>query len=475
MKKTLLIFTLLLINYALSAQQVDNKKINFTYVQFPSIPVKGVGNYNGMVVMNYQDKITKLQAAHSQDQAAAEAEYQTALANYQTAQKKADDDYKEAMNQYKMELQKAEDEYQAALKGSQQNTTGSNTVTKGGSNQQNPTNTGNGVTKGGTTPNTNGTAVSDTSKVKDKPIKRFVPEPVKREVPMPEKRRVYPPHYPKTFDEKNLANTYLKIEGMTQNSNNALMLITTLRGFEIGEKQVKEEQNSRKDDNGNVRTTTSYQGSMQYKHPIHIQVVSPTGQTLWEEVVGDKFDSKKTSEFNTRIEAEQNLHSDNFINPLEDVVVQKSMKYIQEQLNDKFGYTTQKQNTTLRIYSVKKVAYPEYQEAYSAAAEAYPKIGDLSKKAEVLAAFNKAITAWENALAQSNLTDKKARINKKVTISTHYMLAEAYMWIENFEKAESHLAKMDALDPGGPEKKWAKELKILLNDQKSRIGAYNRL
>lgn len=474
MKKTLLLLTISMITNILSAQQVDNKKINFTYTQFPSIPVKGVGNYNGMVVMNYQDKVAKIQAAHSQDQAAAETEYQTALANYQTEQKRADDEYKEAMNQYKMELQKAEDEYQAAIRGGQQNPNG-NGVTKGGS-TPNPTNTGNGVTKGGTTtPNNNGTAVSDTSKVKDKPIKRFVPEPIKREVPMPEKRRVYPPHYPKIFDEKNLGDTYLKIEGMTQNSNNALVLITTLRGFEIGEKQVKEEQNSRKDDNGNVITTMSYQGSMQYKHPIHIQVVSPIGQTLWEEVVGDKFESKKTAKFSTRIEAEQNLHSDNFINPLEDAVVQKSMKYIQAQLNDKFGYTKQKRNTMLRTYSLKKVVYPEYQEAYNAAVEAYPKIEDLSKKADVLAGLNKAITAWENALTQSNPNDKKARINKKVTISTHYMLAEAYLWIENFEKAEYHLAKMDDLDAGGPEKKWAKELKILLNDQKFRIGAYNKL
>lgn len=514
MKRTILYLILLLITNVLSAQQVDNKKINFTYIQFPTIPVKGVGSYNSMVVMNYQEKVAKLQAAYNQEQAAADTEYQTAMKNYQAELKRADDEYKEAMNQYKMELQRAEDEYQAALKASQQNPTNqgngtvtkgntnqqnpsgtaNGTVTKGNSNQQNPTNQGNGVTKGntnqqnptgngtvtkgdntGATSGNNTTVATDTSKVKDKPTRRFVPEPTKRTVTIPAKRQVYPPHYPKTFDEKSLAETYLKVEGMTPNTNNALMIITTLRGFEIVEKQIKEEQNSKKDKDGNVSITISYKGFIKFKHPIHVQVVSPMGQTLWEEVFGDKLDDRRTQDFATRLEAEQNMNSDNFINPIEDATVQKTLRAIQEQLNDKFGYTTQKRHTTVRTFSQKKVVYPEYQEAYNAAAEAYPKIGDLSKKAEVFAAFNKAIPLWENALTQSNPSDKKARINEKVTISTHYMLAEAYLWIENFEKAEAHLSKLESFKPGAPEKKWAKDLRELLNDQKMRIGAYNKL
>tara|TARA_B100000809_G_C15007138_1_gene483638 strand:+ start:436 stop:654 length:219 start_codon:yes stop_codon:yes gene_type:complete len=47
------------------------------------------------------------------------------------------------------------------------------------------------------------------------------------------------------------------------------------------------------------------------------------------------------------------------------------------------------------------------------------------------------IAIWETALEESNPGDNKSRINKKITALLYVNLAEAYMWMDDFDIAES--------------------------------------
>jgi hypothetical protein len=52
-------------------------------------------------------------------------------------------------------------------------------------------------------------------------------------------------------------------------------------------------------------------------------------------------------------------------------------------------------------------------------------------------------------------------------------LAEAYLFTNNFDKAESHLSKIISLNPSGKEKKLVGEYRDLLKDLKERWQANN--
>ena len=47
----------------------------------------------------------------------------------------------------------------------------------------------------------------------------------------------------------------------------------------------------------------------------------------------------------------------------------------------------------------------------------------------------KAIEIWEKQLEQSDLSNNKSRINKKSTALLFANLAEAYLWVDQFDKA----------------------------------------
>ena len=62
--------TLLLLSACVSfncfAQRFETKEINYRYVQFPLMPVKGVDNYNSTVLLDYEHKNQALRTAYDQ-------------------------------------------------------------------------------------------------------------------------------------------------------------------------------------------------------------------------------------------------------------------------------------------------------------------------------------------------------------------------------------------------------------------------
>ena len=96
--------TLLLLSACVSfncfAQRFETKEINYRYVQFPLMPVKGVDNYNSTVLLDYEHKNQALRTAYDQEVAMHEANYQQAMQNYQMELNAAENEYKAAAVKY---------------------------------------------------------------------------------------------------------------------------------------------------------------------------------------------------------------------------------------------------------------------------------------------------------------------------------------------------------------------------------------
>lgn len=438
MKTTTLFIVSLLFAASLAAQRFETKDLGFRYVQYPSIPVKGVDNYNSTVLLDYEQKNQALRTAYDQEVAMHEANYQQAMQNYQMELNAAENEYKAAAVKYLEEEAKAEAIYQQAMRVYNR---------AGGANSN-------------LVP----------------PTKLQVVKPVKRQVMIPSKMQATEPYYLKVYDTEKIKNNHINVAGLKAVNENALQIIVTLKGFEKGNAQVKGKTTKSKNSNGETVSTTVYYGAVQGKHAVHIQVITPTGEMIMDEIaVGSGgFSTKNTKQFKTRQEAQNLINQSSFLRAYEDELMRKNMQKVGNMLDNRFGYPIKSRKAYVRLFYHKKMSYPEYQTAYENVLLAYPKLNDLGQRAEVLQYASKAIESWENAMRESAPDDKKARINKKVSRFTCLMLAEAHMWSDNFAKAEEYIAKMKVLKPLVNERKWLGSLERLLASRKKRITAYNQ-
>mgnify|MGYP006091150603 FL=1 len=88
--------------------------------------------------------------------------------------------------------------------------------------------------------------------------------------------------------------------------------------------------------------------------------------------------------------------------------------------------------------------------------------GSSDRKSEL----NEAIQIWESELAEADLNDKKARINKKVTQSIYQNLIEASIFREEFIKAQDYLILLEEMDLNSG-KTWVKSRTSFIE---TRIG-----
>lgn len=93
------------------------------------------------------------------------------------------------------------------------------------------------------------------------------------------------------------------------------------------------------------------------------------------------------------------------------------------------------------------------------------------KYEEVRAKIKPAIEIWEKMLQESNIEDKKARVDARVTREIYFNLAKAYMWIDEYARAEEYYqlrvkegGQNSVLEMG----KGLNEFSKLLDDQEKR-------
>lgn len=419
------------------AQQVTKKKISFDYVQYPSNPVAGVTNYSSTVVLGYQAEIDALRNQYQADLAQAEADYQYALNNKDAVRKQKETDYLQALELHKEQQAAADAQHKEDMKKFREG----------------------GFLIG-----------------QDAPKRRIVPLPAKPVHGDPQRRYVPEPNYPKEYDVSTLAGQYLVVEGLDKGNDNALQVIATIKPYEAAPPVAKSKTTSKKSGDSYVKVT-QYYGTVAYKQPVHVQVIDPSGKTILDEVVGGEAATHTGKQMFSSAASAVNAMSNNanLEQQLQGTAVTANMKMVQQLLNDNFGYPIKKRETLIKLFTHKKMNYPEYADAYEHIMGGYRKLDDRDSKDKAVEAISKATAEWDKAMQEADMDSKKARINKKVIKATHFMLAEGYLWSEEFDKADSQLTKLAMIGVKGKEKKELDELQALLDSRRERIEANDEI
>jgi hypothetical protein len=397
------------------AQKVDKNDIEFSYVQLPLYPLDAsIKAYNPEIVMAYEADIL---AAQQQ----AQEGYERELADYPQRVDAARAAYDEAVARYEEEM-KAWEEKSAALRIVEKKILDENT----------------------------------------KPVKpgNFYPpsKPVLREL-----------RHQKLFNTDMLANSYLKLEGFEKGTESALMITTTLYGFEATEPELKQEEKSVY--NSKTKQTVKvikYWYEITYRHPINLKVETPSGEVLVDETFA-AFSEYALYKSPVKEGAYPAFNRDATMSKLETEVVEYNMKVINEFLNNNYGYPLMTRTTTIYNIEPKKFNYDDYQQAYVSVITGLKLLAsDEAASSEKIA---ESVAAWEKAMEESNPADKKSRVNESVSIATLFNLAEACIMTSDFSKADDYLNQIYGLNPSKKEGKAIDAYKEFLQDMKLRWEA----
>ena len=415
-----------------TAQRVEKKNVSFTYCQFPKTCLKDNRTIKYTLINGYLDQIEQKRQKYIQDTIQAYQNYMIACANYGNDTMAANQEYQAALVQYAKEQIKIDAQYVKDL----------------------ATYYASGKAEG-----------------KPAPVKPVLNPPKKRSSTPPIKYVVKEPRYQTIQNTDQLVQSF-SVEGLQTSGSNPMQCIATLEGFEVISAKISERVKTSKNDQGEEIKTYEYRVKTSYRHPISYKVFSPNGAVMTEKTQGNSPSSYTSSIFTNKQQAQNHLDAGNYLLPLENKILTTNIQSINRILSDEIGYRKIATSTTIRLFKHRKMTYPEYETSYEYLLSAFPRLQNEESFSEAAPFFVNAAEQYNNALKESDTNNNKARINKKVTKATHLMLAEVYLWLNDFMNAEIQLNKCQVLKPIAWEKRKHQSLTNLLASQRQRVKAY---
>ena len=409
MKKTYLLVAVTLMASTAFAQRMKKERLNVKYIQPPTIHLEDGMGFHSDVILDYKAEIDA-------ELAAADEEYQQALAEYPEKEAAAKAAHDELVANYERDLE-------------EWNSKGS---------------LGKIIEK----------KVLENSK--PQPPRPYYPpaKPIKRQVT-----------HQKLFNESQLASTYCRVEGLDEDANGVAIEVH-LFGFEnddpvVEKKEFKEYNSKTKQET----TVIKSQWVFNYRHSMTLRVVHPNGSIIMDEVPNSISDFKK---FESGLEKRSypSSNANTYIERLQSSSVENNLKTIQWLINDKLGTTEQARDIEVVYVNNKKGNYNDLENAMFDAKEGYGML--MSRPEEAKEKIKNAIQAWEAALDEGDMDDKKARINKKVIPDLYNNVILAAILVEDFDKADDHYSATLRLDFANRDENNLKELKLLNDDLRER-------
>jgi len=189
---------------------------------------------------------------------------------------------------------------------------------------------------------------------------------------------------------------------------------------------------------------TKYNYTAYYSLPIHVKLDVPGKGVLYEKSFYEnetkKLIKSENSEYDHLIWWMDN--GENYWINLQRQLFNTAINKVNSELNEKFGFPVKSMNT--EVYVVKKYKkhnYSEFVDALTYVKSGYDLLSTDVKKVNATGKINKSIGIWLDLLKESNPADNKSRINKKATALLYANLAEAYLWIDDFENADLYANK----------------------------------
>ncbi len=414
MKKILNLLLAAILIFNVSAQNIKTEKVTYTYVKLPTNPVKPKPvSYFSQIKSGAESINADLKSRYEADLAAAESEYQDATNNYQANLKAADEQYLKEMEEYNNK--------------------------------------------------------SMAKKLVEKQLLNENTKPVKRYVPTPSKKYVPEPKYATAHDVTTLASSYLKLDGFNRAEGSELNYLVTMETFEYSQpKMVSEVKKESTVSNGKSTSydVTYYHLEFEYRLPMNIKVTRNGSEVYFEnpaklqefaKYVGPATKSQPSSDVSV------------LAKNLELQVLKENLNYVNHLVNDRIGFENTERKTGIDYVKDKKGLYTDLTEAYNLSTMAYNMLGKTDDQAK--AKLEQAVAIWVKALGESDLIDKKARIDKKVTSSLCFNLLEAYFILRNVDEGEKILNMMNKMDLSRSDAKLRDNYAQEFIDLRMRINA----
>jgi hypothetical protein len=394
----------------MKAQDIDYNATTFQYFQLPKKPVdKSIKTYESKVVLKYMEDIN------------------SAKGSYQDQVKKADEDYQKAMENYYVQQKLADDQYNKELE------------------------------------------IYNKKSLAEKILLGDNGKPQKKYISQPYKQMPVAPKFQKSFDADMLRSKYFKLEGFNQGQG-GLTITVKLLGFDSPDPEMLTSTTNTTNAQKQQVTITKYKYAVKYKHPIGYSI-EYNGSLLYEDYPVDmtNYSTVNTQEFDNQgsLQSYWNGAKDGFLSNLQEKIVNENCQKVGNMINDMFGYRQITYTTEVMIVD-EKTGYQDLKDAYAAALAGYNAlISDMAKTAAI-PNIQKAVDLWENAMKESNPDSKKARIDRGITKVLLVNLQQAYMWLDNYDKAQACYDKLMAMDPDRDNRHRAERLKAMSADLKER-------
>lgn len=397
------------------AQSVKSEDITYTYVKLPTNPVQPkVDNYYSTITSSAEAENAKLMAEYEAEKARAEADYQREMADYPAKVKAADDKYAKEMEVYN--------------------------------------------------------AKSTATKVIEKQLLNENTKPVHDYVAQPYRRTVSQPTLKTSYDYPSLAATYLVLDGFTKAQVNALSYTVNIQGFEHSQPQIKTEVKDEVSVKDGVRSTykvTYYYIEFTYKMPMSVRVSGMNNQEIFYVAPVELTNTKtyKSSQSKTAPSSDFSF----LIKSTEEAILKENLKFINHLVNDRIGYEITTRATSLDYVKSKNDAHADVMEAYNNATIGLKTLttNETLAKQKLTA----AIDAFKVILTESDVYDKKARIDKDITTAIYFDLLECYFAMRNTADAEAILKSLGQLDLSNRDKKQKEKMDELFLDLTLRKAA----
>ena len=406
--------SLLVISIALNifSQNIKSEDLKYNYIKLPSTPIQPR-------ILNYQSSLSS----------SSDEENAKILAEYEKAKAQADADYDREMAEYPMKVKAADEKYEKAMAEYNDKSLAKKILEKQLLNEN------------------------------TKPVKDYVPVPYKRNVPKPDIKT--------TYDYPSLASTYLKLDGYSKSSNNALSYHVNMQGFERSQPTVKTEVKRESKLVNNTSTmvdVTYYWVEFTYRNQMSVRIASPTNQDIYFVAPSELAEFKTYKSTSSKTAPSSDYAS--LFRTVEEIALKENLTFINHLVNDRIGYEITERATSLDYVKSKKDDYQDVEDAYNNAMLGLKSL--ISNETAAIEKLTKSISQWNTILKESDPSNKKARVDKDLTISINFNLLECYFALKNTTEGEAVIAALDKLDLSNRERKLKEKYSALFLDLTAR-------
>ena len=187
-----------------------------------------------------------------------------------------------------------------------------------------------------------------------------------------------------------------------------------------------------------------YKYTAHYKMPVDVKIEAPIqgliySKTYYSNEISELIRDDK-SQYDYQLWWIDN--KDKYWKGLQTKLFNNILNDLNNHINTTYGYPLKSnQNEIYVIKKYKKHSYSEFIDAMTYAQIGYKDFVNDVDKVNAKEKIYKAIEIWEMQLDQSNISDNKSRINKKATALLCANLAEAYLWVDEYNNADLYINK----------------------------------